>query len=148
MYMSKRGKMTPGEKALLTRTLRKLYPDTADDGLKWDEYSREQIKSAKEFLERRKKNREKRKLQWTKMQIVKYLDFRGIDHDYTAKTVPKKMVDDFSKDNQFLAFKKLQGYRLLFRKIKGRSAKSNKEIVDFIKLLAKERKQKKKKMSD
>lgn len=136
--------MTPAEKAMLTRTLRKLYPETAEEGMTWDQYSEAEIQEARKFLEKKKKNREKRQLIWTRIQIVKYLDFIGQEHNYTAKTVPKKLVNDLSKDKEFLAFKKFEGYRLLFRKIKGYSAKSNKEILDFIKLLAKERRQKEK----
>jgi hypothetical protein len=141
-YMVRGQKMTPGEKATLTRTLRKLFPETAEEGLTWDQYSEDEIRKAKEFIQKRKRNREKRQLVWTKIQIAKYLDFIGQDHNYTAKTVPNKLVNDLSKNKEFLAYKKFEGYRLLFRKIKGYSAKSNQEVLDFIKLLAKERRQK------
>ena len=144
--MGTKQQMTAAQKAALTRALKKLHPEYAHSNVKWSDFSSKEIAEAKKYVANQKKKREKRKLAWTKLQIVKYLNKVGIAHDFTSGNVPKTVVEKMSKNENFLKFKKFEGYRLLFQRLKKRSPKSNKEVRDFIKLLDKERKLKKESM--
>lgn len=132
--------LTASDKAALTRTLKKLHPEYAGTDVKWSDFNRDEINKAMVYIAERKKRRENKKLMWTKMQIIKYLNKYGINHDFTTKNIPNAVVKELSGNDRFLNFKKFEGYRLLFRKIKKRMPQHDKEVRDFIRLLKKEQK--------
>jgi hypothetical protein len=141
----KKDTMSAAQKAQLTRTLKKMYPDASGRAdKKWQEYSPLEQQLAQKFLLEKMQKKLKRKETWTKMQIIKYLHHIGETKEYTVHTLPQRYIKKYSTDRNFLEFKKFQGYKLLYRKIKGKSAKTNKQVYDFIKLLEKERSRPKK----
>jgi hypothetical protein len=132
--------LTASDKAALTRTLKKLHPEYAGTDVKWSDFNHDEINNAMIYIAERKKRRENKKLMWTKMQIIKYLNKYGIKHDFTTKNIPNAVVKELSGNDRFLNFKKFEGYRLLFRKIKKRMPDSDREVKDFIRLLKEEQK--------
>lgn len=130
--------LNPSNKAVLTKTLKKMYK-IKNANVTLANFSAQDQRKAMNMLELKKRQKNKRKETWTKMQIIKYLDHIGKPSKYTLKNMPMEVIERYSRDNNFIKFKKFEGYRLLFRKLKGRSAKTDKEIYDFIDLLKKER---------
>ena len=130
--------LNPSNKAVLTKTLKKMYK-IKNANVTLANFSAQDQRKAMNMLELKKRQKNKRKETWTKMQIIKYLDHIGKPSKYTLKNMPMEVIERYSRDNNFNNFKKFEGYRLLFRKLKGRSAKTDKEIYDFIDLLKKER---------
>jgi hypothetical protein len=130
--------MKQAEKSLLTKTLKKMYA-YENESATWKNFSPKQQQMAKKLIDEKKAKKEKRKETWTKMQIIKYREKIGEPVKYNVRTLPKSMIQKYEKDNNFLKFKKFEGYRLLYRKLKGESAKTNQQIMDFINLLQKER---------
>lgn len=137
-------------KSLLTRMLKKMYPlekkkkgrKSLQNTRQYDNFSENQINSVVQYIKEKRQKKQKKKDIWTRMQLIKYFDLKGIQSYVDFRDIPKSVVLKYEKKPEFKEFKKRKGYELLFKKMKGRHVKSNKELDNFIKLLKIERKRK------
>jgi hypothetical protein len=137
-------------RSLVTRMLKKIYPlekkekgkKTVKNLRKYDNFSENQIDYVIKYIQERREKKQKKKDIWTRMQLMKYFQQRGIEKYVDIKDIPKSVVKKYEKKPEFREFKKRKGYELLFKKMKGRHVKSEKELNKFIKLLKAEKRQK------
>lgn len=136
-------------RSLVTRMLKKIYPlekkkkgkKTAKNLRKYDNFSENQIDYVIKYIQERREKKQKKKDIWTRIQLIKYFQQRGINNYVDIKDIPKGVVKKYEKKPEFREFKKRKGYELLFKKMKGRHVKSEKELNKFIKLLKAEKRQ-------
>jgi hypothetical protein len=136
-----------GTKAHITKILKQMYPVRSKyDDRTYNDFTASEVRKAEKYYENKKSDKQKRKDTWTKIQIIRYFDKIGKNHSYEkASDVPESVFKKYSKDSDFLNFKKRQGHILVFKKLKERWPESNRELDNFIELQKEERKKPRKK---
>jgi hypothetical protein len=142
--------LKPSQKAYYTKVMKQMFPlktrKKIQDKRTFYDFTDSQISKAHEYITKKKKDTLKKKDIWTRIQIIKYLNKKKIQHNFDIHTIPKKLLYQLLNDPSFLKFKKRQGYKILFMKLKKRKPEGD-ELDNFINLLKQERKKPRKKSS-
>lgn len=143
--------LPPGQKGYYTKVMKQMFPvkgkSRLGDGDKrtFYDFTEKQINEAHTYVTDKKKATQKKRKIYLRVQVLKYLNKKGKKHDYTYETLPNDLIKRYEADPKFQEFKKRQGYKIVFRKLKNRKPRDNRELDAFIQKLAEERKKPRKK---